>query len=86
MSKAFRQEDGASDSQPLVPPRRHAERKRPMTAEGRTRIEHELARLTAERAQLALQPDSLESSLRQTEIQRRIQQLAATLEDTEVQH
>ena len=84
MSKAFRQEDGATDDQPLVPPRRHSDRKRPITAEGRSRVEHELAELTAERVRVGHLPDSLESSLRQTEIQRRILQLAATLEDTEV--
>ena len=86
MSKAFRQEDGATDGEPLVPARRHLDRKRPITAEGRTRIEHELAELTAERARLGHLPDSLESSLRQAEIQRRILQLAATLEDTDVPH
>lgn len=84
MSKAFRHEDGATEGQPLVPPRRHAAQKRPITATGRARIEHELAELTAERAQLGHLADSLESSLRQTEIQRRVLQLAATLEDTEV--
>lgn len=85
MSKAFtREEDGISDSEPIAAPRRRSERKRPITAEGRARLEHELDSLQTERAQSGREPVALENSVRLKELERRILTLSAVLEDTQV--
>ncbi len=80
MSKAFTREDDGSHPDPLDTPRRAGGPKRPITAEGRARLERELSELPAGRARAA-QP-SLRSSSEEKQIQRRIALLSAAIEDT----
>ena len=79
MSKAFTREDDGSHSDPLHTPRRGGP-KRPITAEGRARLERELSDLTAARVQAG--HPSLDSSLKSKQQERRILLLLAVIEDT----
>lgn len=80
MSKAFTREDDGSHPDPLDAPRRLGGPKRPITAEGRARLERELSDLTAARARPGR--PSLDSSSTDKQVERRISQLSALIEDT----
>jgi transcription elongation factor GreB len=82
MSKAFTREDDGSHPDPLDTPRRVGGPKRPITAEGRARLERELSELTAVRGRAG--HPSLNSSLKDKQTERRILLLSAAIEDTVV--
>jgi len=79
MSKAFTREDDGSHPGPVQTPRRGGP-KRPITAEGRARLQRELSELTAAHPR-AGHPFS-DSSLEDKQIERRILLLSAVIEDT----
>ena len=80
MSKAFTREDDGSHPDPLDGRRRMGGPKRPITAEGRARLERELSYLTAARARAGHR--SLDSSSADKQVERRISQLSALIEET----